>query len=426
MIKKNILFSAFAACPPLPDEKIHPGSEYSCAWNLIEALDATNKYKLTVLIGSSDGKFASFKNLKFSNLKNTKFEKVTLTKKGLFLLKCLNFLRIDPEYWLIWPILLKEWNKSAYKKAVNLKNINKYDLVHQASPGGFKNPGYLWKLNLPSYWGPVYGIYHLNLKMAMQQNFVYFLKCLLSNILNFLALRSKYVSLAAKNYRYICTGTIEAHDKFYKVFNRNTDIIYENALKNIDEVNKNINSKDASNYEILWCGSVDYRKNLKLFLDSLNGISQQLTAHIAGTGPNIKKMEAYYNKNIKESTCAKVIFHGHISQDKLFTIMKKSHALIFTTMAEGNTSAIFEAFERGLIPITVNEHGFKSSLSYNNGILINMDNKYKNIVNDFNLAIKKLNNISNRNVYYENIIKNTHNISWKKMLDKHFAVYDEY
>ena len=158
----------------MPDGEIHPGGEYFAAWSLLEALDATNKYNLTVLIGSSDRKFSSFRNLKFSNLKNTKFEKVFLTKKGKFFFKCLNFLRINPEYWIIWPILLKEWNKSAYKKAINLNNINKYDLVHQASPGGFKNPGYLWKLNVPSYWGPVYGVYNLNLKMALKQSFLYF------------------------------------------------------------------------------------------------------------------------------------------------------------------------------------------------------------------------------------------------------------
>ena len=262
--------------------------------------------------------------------------------------------------------------------------------------------------------------------MALQQNFAYFLKCLLSNILNFLAFRSIYVSQAAKNYKHICTGTIEAQDKFHKIYHRNTDIIYENAIKNIDEVSKSINTKDALNYEILWCGSVDYRKNLKLFLDSLNGINQELIAHIAGTGPNIKKMKAYYSKNIKKNTCAKVIFHGHISQDKLFMIMKKSHALVFTTMADANTSAIFEAFERGLIPITVNEHGFKSSLSFNNGILIDMNNKYKKIVNDFSLAIKKLSSISNRKAYYENIIKNKENISWKKMLEKHCNIYNKY
>ena len=165
---------------------------------------------------------------------------------------------------------------------------------------------------------------------------------------------------------------------------------------------------------------------MKLFLDSLKEINQQVTAHIAGTGPNIKKMKAYYNKNIKKNTSVKVIFHGHISQDKLFKIMKKSHALVFTTMAEGNTSAIFEAFERGLIPITVNAHGFRSSLSYNNGILIDTNNKYEKIANDFNLAIKKLSNISNRQVYYENLIVNLHNISWKAMLEKHFDVYDKY
>ena len=105
--------------------------------------------------------------------------------------------------------------------------------------------------------------------MALNQSFTYFLKCILANILNFLAFRMRYVSQAVKHYDYICTGTLEAQEKFSNVYSRKTKIIYENALDNLDEIQQNINSKDKSSYEILWCGSIDYKKNFFFFLDSL-------------------------------------------------------------------------------------------------------------------------------------------------------------
>tara|TARA_A200000113_G_scaffold219456_1_gene228244 strand:- start:15648 stop:16928 length:1281 start_codon:yes stop_codon:yes gene_type:complete len=424
MHKRNILISAFAVCPPLPDGKIHPGSEYSCAWNLIKAIDETDQFNLTILIGSSDRKFGSYENLNYVNLKNTEFVKVSQNSLGKVILKLLEYLRINPEYWLIWPFLLKQWNKAAFKKAILLCSQKKFDLVHQASPGGFKNPGYLWKLNIPSYWGPVYGLYYLDPRMALNQSFIYFLKCILANILNFLTFRMRYVSQAAKYYDYICTGTTEAQEKFSNVYSRKTKIIYENALNNLDEIQQNINSKDKSSYEILWCGSIDYRKNLRLFLDSLCDIStESIVAHIAGDGPNFQIMKDYYEEHIKNNTIADVIFHGHISQDKLFKIMQNAHVLVFTTMADANTSAIFEALARGLIPITVDGHGFRSSLSYKNGILVNVNNEYDKISRDFRDAIEKLQDFSSREIYYQNIIQNAYKISWEEMIERHKNIY---
>ena len=110
MHKINILISAFAVCPPLPDGKIHPGSEYSCAWNLTKAIDETDQFNLTILIGSSDRKFGSYENLNYANLRNTEFVKVSQNSLGKVMLKVLEYLRINPEYWLIWPFLLKQWN----------------------------------------------------------------------------------------------------------------------------------------------------------------------------------------------------------------------------------------------------------------------------------------------------------------------------
>ena len=42
-----------------------------------------------------------------------------------------------------------------------MKNIienENFDLIHNLNPIGYREPGYLWKLNLPYIWGPIGGI----------------------------------------------------------------------------------------------------------------------------------------------------------------------------------------------------------------------------------------------------------------------------
>jgi hypothetical protein len=45
----------------------------------------------------------------------------------------------------------------AYNKAVELSSLNDYILCHQLKMIGYRELGFLWKLDLPFVWGPVGG-----------------------------------------------------------------------------------------------------------------------------------------------------------------------------------------------------------------------------------------------------------------------------
>lgn len=49
------------------------------------------------------------------------------------------------------------WHRRAYKLAVRLHRELRFALTHQVTLVGYREPGYLWKLDVPFIWGPVGG-----------------------------------------------------------------------------------------------------------------------------------------------------------------------------------------------------------------------------------------------------------------------------
>lgn len=49
------------------------------------------------------------------------------------------------------------WQRAAYREAVRLHAEQPFDLMHQLTITTFREPGYLWKLNVPFLWGPIGG-----------------------------------------------------------------------------------------------------------------------------------------------------------------------------------------------------------------------------------------------------------------------------
>jgi hypothetical protein len=51
----------------------------------------------------------------------------------------------------------KAWQKAAWREARRLHADRPFDVVHQLNMTGFREPGYLWRLDAPFVWGPIGG-----------------------------------------------------------------------------------------------------------------------------------------------------------------------------------------------------------------------------------------------------------------------------
>ena len=88
----------------------------------------------------------------------------------------------------IWPPsyywYYKLWQKKAYKLATKLNELEHFDVVHQLNMVGFREPGYLWKMNKPFVWGPIGGMENTNWKLLFNLSIKEFLFYSLRNTIN--------------------------------------------------------------------------------------------------------------------------------------------------------------------------------------------------------------------------------------------------
>ena len=379
----NILISAFAFCGPNYNGERHPGSEYIIAWNFVTGIAKELDGNITVLVGCSDGTFSlgEFENLGANECpSNVRVVSVAPSARTMRWFRYFKWFG----GW-IWPLVLRSWNKDAYAVAQHLHSVEKFDVVHQYGPGGFKNPGLLYRLKeTKSVWGPMYGWHFYALPHAFSQSFYIGVKCGVWNLLNWLSSFDLSFSRAAVGYDSLVFGTPEAKKRFQTRFNRDGIIVPEQGIDG--EVS--VPTRNCQSMRVIWVGSLDYRKNISLFLRVVGRLNLDgLQISIVGSGPH----EALINESYKGLLDdARVDFIGAIPRADLLKLFSETDCIVFTTLAEGNTSVLFEALKYGVIPVAPDTHGFSNTVRVVGGELIDMSKSVAAVEQEFASAIMKL------------------------------------
>ena len=148
-MRRNILVLAYAISPIR-------GSEYSVAWNYINEMSKDND--LVVLYGAAGNHMGDFDEIESwlltNSVLNVKFVPVypnSLTLK-------LNYLNRKGILPYVFYFAYNFWHRQVYKKTKELIANEHFDLIHFLNPIGYREPGYLWKFDLPYIWGPIGGV----------------------------------------------------------------------------------------------------------------------------------------------------------------------------------------------------------------------------------------------------------------------------
>ena len=62
-----------------------------------------------------------------------------------------------PGMWFVYYVAYYLWQRSALRHAKALHASESFDVCHHLTVITFREPGFLWKLNIPFFWGPVAG-----------------------------------------------------------------------------------------------------------------------------------------------------------------------------------------------------------------------------------------------------------------------------
>ena len=368
---KNILVLAYQLSPT-------KGSEYSVAWNYVTHMSRYNR--LTVIYGVSGEHLGDCSEME-------EFAKTNI-------LPNVTFVCIKPNKWtnaLNWCnrhnflnytfyIAYRAWQKQVYKAAKSLIQIEKFDLIHFVGPIGYREPGYLWRIDLPYMWGPIGGTNSSSIILAKHISKMSQLKFIFRNWVNDFQLKyQKRLRRALKKTDLLLTSTSENQQIFKSLLHKDSYYLPENAITSEIKLNRQKFIRKGE-YHFIFVGSLIPRKAVNILLEALTLIKnkEKIVVDIVGDGPERHTLEVFAQKHQLQSI---IKWHGQLSRDKAVELFENTHMHVITSTSEGNPTTIWEAMSYGVPTMSFDHCGMHDTICDRCGILIPI-HSYEQCVND--------------------------------------------
>lgn len=244
----------------------------------------------------------------------------------------------------------KEWQWKTYLIAKEIIQHHHIDIVHQLNMIGFREPGYLWKIeNRPFVWGPIGGLKQFPTAYLSECGIKMKLFNRIKNIINIAQIKyDRRIDKALKRADSLISSIPDSYRAIKKYKGLESIIIPETGcFESQEDIVHDFNEKV---FHILWVGKFDFRKQLPLALYILKAThNPNIHLDIYGTGNKRQIQEAKELANtlqIKDS----ITWHGEKPNNIIIKAMRKAHAFLFTSINEDTSTVVLEAISN-LLPV---------------------------------------------------------------------------
>lgn len=281
----------------------------------------------------------------------------------------------------------RSWQWRTYEMANEIIAVKHIDILHQLNMIGFREPGYLWKIeDIPLVWGPVDAKETFPIEYLTGANWKTRLFMRLKNAITIWQLRNdKRVACMVKRSSVILSASSNSQYSFRKYFSIESPLMNETGcyVKNEEVVEK---QKDKSTFDLLWVGKMDFRKQFELAMRSMAmAYHADLRLHVVGSGD-----VSCYQKVAEElGVMNNCIWHGSVSHEAVQILMQQSDLFFFTSVAEGTPHVVLEAIGNSLPVLCFDTCGHGDSVDDKVGIKIPLTNPERS-VKDFAEKIEYL------------------------------------
>lgn len=314
----------------------------------------------------------------------------------------------------------KRWQWKTYLIAKEIIRQQHIDIVHQLNMIGFREPGYLWKIeNIPFVWGPVdakdkFPIAYLDGANMRTKCFIR-----LKNFVTGIQLRhSVRVHQAVNRSSIIISASSNSKQSFKKYFGIDTLLLNETGC--YTRKTPLIKNKTKETFDILWVGKMDFRKQLGLAIQSIAEVCiPSIRLHIIGGSSDQYQLMA---KKLNITVQCK--WYGRISHEEVQKIMQQCDLFFFTSVAEGTPHVVLESIGNKLPVLCFDTCGQGDSINELVGMKIPLSNPEQS-VKDFAQKIEYL--YHHKDVLHqleENCKQRQEALSWDNKVRQMLSLYN--
>lgn len=398
---KRMLISAFSVSPLR-------GSECAVGWEISKRLG--KYFDVTVLMCETTPSKNEYYNEvlqyfeKYGSIQNVNYIPVKIPKSSQ------KFIKLhDYGFWPAFYWGYKCWQKEAYHVALHLHSQQKFDIAYQLNMIGFREPGFLWKLNIPFIWGPINGFHCIPFSFILSFKGKELIFQSIKHIANKIQIKltSRGKEAARKAKIVWCVDKI-AYENLIK-WGSNVELMQETGLVLLPQ--KSIQGKYYDGNRkliIVWSGMINSGKALHILIKALIKVKLlNFQLMVLGSGPLINQM-----KKLALPINDKIIWEGWITREQALEKVKCADILIHTSLKEGTPHSILEAIGLGVPVICHDTCGMGLIVNDMNGFKIPYINN-RTSINDIAKLLEYI--VSNPNMLndrFQNIWSTTEPLSW--------------
>lgn len=323
----------------------------------------------------------------------------------------------------------KRWQWRTYEIAKEIIASKHIDVLHQLNMIGFREPGYLWKIeDIPLVWGPIGGLKQFPIEYARGGGFKMLVFNSLKNVINVLQLKyDKRVNTTLHRADVLISSIPDSYNAIKKYHNLESHIIPETGCFDCIKEETKYRDFDSKYLKIIWVGKFDFRKRLDIALETIASVCNSfIVFQVFGTGNKQQVADAErYCERLGISDWVKVEWMGSCSNSDIQKAMCDSHLFFFTSVSEDTSTVVMEAISNHLPILCFDTCGMGFVINDKVGIKIPLTNP-KQSVKDFAEKIEYLYN--NRDVLKrmsDNCTERQCELSWDSKALQMVEIYNK-
>jgi glycosyltransferase involved in cell wall biosynthesis len=283
----------------------------------------------------------------------------------------------------------QHWCKDALEVAIELQQVIGFDIAHQLTITGFREPGYLWRLGIPFVWGPIGGIGLIPWRLLTALGFYGAFYFLSYNVLNWL--QTRFLNRPKQAAQAAGIGLLAAtsvnRDGALKYWGCPSTVLSEVALP-CEPVSKIRRRGRGEPLRIIWAGLLIPRKALNLGLEALALLPPSIdwTLDVWGDGP---RKVAWQKLTTRRGIARRCRFRGVLPREEFLEAIRRAHVMLITSVKESTPSIVTDALAMGLPIVCLNHFGFVDAVTDKCGIKISITTP-KQVVKRLSAALEKL------------------------------------
>lgn len=278
----------------------------------------------------------------------------------------------------IWPPsyywTYRKWHLDAYRLAESLTEVYKYDLAHQLTMVGYREPGFFWKLKLPFVWGPVGGMGYFPWSFLHVVGLYGAAYYLCYNLVNWVQARwMKRPALAARR---AGLGFVAATSENERLAALNWGVlgpvisevgVPPSAVTSVAPTRR----AESTPIRILWSGQHTPGKALNLGLLALSRLPSEIAWELDVLGGGART-EAWRRLASRLGIADRCRFHGTLPRQVALQVMASCHLTMITSLRDLTSSVTIEAFSLGHPVICPDHCGFSDAVDESCGIRVSV------------------------------------------------------